>query len=343
MLKRILMITTGGTIASQEGEYGLKPETTGQQMLDLIPELKNLCKIQCVDLLNLDSTNVQPEEWVLMAQVAFYDMENYDGIVITHGTDTMAYSAAALDTMLIHPSVPVVLTGSQLPMGESDSDATRNIRDAFLTACGAPTGVYLTFDGRVIHGSWATKIRTMGFDAFVSVNRPYAGKIIDGKLLMQETAKKEMDVSVTAEPAVDVRIDPKVAVFKLTPGFDPVLLEAVADLGYHGVILEAYGCGGITNYRRNLLPAIEKLIHKGIVVTATTQSIYDGCDLSQYEVGVRALKLGVIPAGDLTTEALVVRTMIALGRWSDKKDIETFLRGDMSPVDRSVPLKNFIE
>ena len=85
------------------------------------------------------------------------------------------------------------------------------------------------------------------------------------------------------------------------------------------------------------------MIHKGMVVAATTQSIFDGCDLSQYEVGVRALKLGVIPAGDLTTEALVVRTMIALGRWSDKKDIEAFLRGDMSPVDRSVPLKNFIE
>ena len=115
------------------------------------------------------------------------------------------------------------------------------------------------------------------------------------------------------------------------------------ELGYHGVVLEAYGCGAITNYRRNLLPAIEKMIHKGMVVAATTQSIFDGCDLSQYEVGVRALKLGVIPAGDLTTEALVVRTMIALGRWTDKKDIEAFLRGDMSPVDRSVPLTAFIE
>ena len=337
------MITTGGTIASQEGEDGLEPKTTGQQMLDLLPELRNLCRIDCVDLLNLDSTNVQPEEWVLMAQAAFRGMENYDGVVITHGTDTMAYSAAALDTMLIHPEVPVVLTGSQLPMGEADSDAVVNIRDAFLTACGAPAGVYLTFDGRVIHGLWATKIRTMGFDAFVSVNRPYAGKIVDGKLMMQESLQKKEDNEPTVESAIDVRLDPKVVVFKLTPGFDPVLLEAVADLGYHGVILEAYGCGGITNYRRNLLPAIEKLIHKGIIVTATTQSIYDGCDLSQYEVGVRALKLGVIPAGDLTTEALVVRTMIALGRWTDKKDIEAFLRGDMSPVDRSVPLKNFIE
>lgn len=183
----------------------------------------------------------------------------------------------------------------------------------------------------------------MGFDAFVSVNCPYAGKIVDGKLMMQETAKEKAVAAATVESAVDVRLDSKVAVFKLIPGFDPVLLETVVDLGYHGVVLEAYGCGGITNYRRNLLPAIEKMIHKGMVVAATTQSIFDGCDLSQYEVGVRALKLGVIPAGDLTTEALVVRTMIALGRWTDKKDIEAFLRGDMSPVDRSVPLKNFIE
>lgn len=337
------MITTGGTIASQEGEDGLEPKTTGQQMLDLIPELQDLCEIDCVDLLNLDSTNMQPEEWAVMAKAAFEGMKNHDGIVITHGTDTCAYSAAALDTMLIHPKVPVVLTGSQLPAGEEDSDAAHNIYDAFLTACGAPAGVYLTFDGRVIHGLWATKIRTMGFDAFVSVNCPYAGKIADGKLMMQETAKEKAVAAATVESAVDVRLDSKVAVFKLIPGFDPVLLETVVDLGYHGVVLEAYGCGGITNYRRNLLPAIEKMIHKGMVVAATTQSIFDGCDLSQYEVGVRALKLGVIPAGDLTTEALVVRTMIALGRWTDKKDIEAFLRGDMSPVDRSVPLKNFIE
>ena len=183
------MIATGGTIASQEGEDGLEPKTTGQQMLDLIPELQGLCEIDCVDLLNLDSTNMQPEEWAVMAKAAFEGMKNHDGIVITHGTDTCAYSAAALDTMLIHPKVPVVLTGSQLPAGEEDSDAAHNIYDAFLTACGAPAGVYLTFDGRVIHGLWATKIRTMGFDAFVSVNCPYAGKIVDGKLMMQETAK----------------------------------------------------------------------------------------------------------------------------------------------------------
>ena len=237
------MITAGGTIASQEGDDGLKPETTGQQMLDMIPELKSKCSIDCVDLLNLDSTNVQPEEWVLMAQAVFRGMENYDGIVITHGTDTCAYSATALDTMLIHPKVPVVLTGSQLPMGEAENDAVTNLRDAFLTACEAPAGVYLTFNGRVIHGSWATKIRTMGFDAFVSVNRPYAGKIVDGKLLMNDSLQKKEDNEPTAESAIDVRLDPKVVVFKLTPGFDPVLLEAVADLGYHGVILEAYGCG----------------------------------------------------------------------------------------------------
>ena len=110
---------------------------------------------------------MQPEEWAVMAKAAFEGMKNHDGIVITHGTDTCAYSAAALDTMLIHPKVPVVLTGSQLPVGEEDGDAAHNIYDAFLTACGAPAGVYLTFDGRVIHGLWATKIRTMGFDASV--------------------------------------------------------------------------------------------------------------------------------------------------------------------------------
>ena len=348
-MKTIAIVATGGTIAGTGKKGKTAAYHAGEididSIIETIPEINEVAHIKEYQLMNIDSNEMTHEKWLILKNniEEILSDDTIDGAVVTHGTDTCAYSAAALDTMLIHPKVPVVLTGSQLPAGEEDSDAAHNIYDAFLTACGAPAGVYLTFDGRVIHGLWATKIRTMGFDAFVSVNCPYAGKIVDGKLMMQETAKGKAVAAATVESAVDVRLDSKVAVFKLIPGFDPVLLETVVDLGYHGVVLEAYGCGGITNYRRNLLPAIKKMIHKGMVVAATTQSIFDGCDLSQYEVGVRALKLGVIPAGNLTTEALVVRTMIALGRWTDKKDIEAFLRGDMSPVDRSVPLKNFIE
>lgn len=333
-MKRILMLTTGGTIASEESEEGLVPKTTGQQMLDMIPELAELCEIDCENILNLDSTNIQPEEWAVMARAAFKGMQDYDGIVITHGTDTMAYSAAALSTMLIDPGVPVVLTGSQLPIGEQGTDAVRNIRDAFLTALGAPAGVYLTFGGRVIDGLYATKARTAGFDAFISVNRPYVGKITDGKLMLNVSG----DRTVQREPELDDRFDTKVLLFKLIPGFDPALLQAALDLGYKGVVIESFGPGGLTYYRRDLLPAVEKLISAGVIVAITTQCIYDGCDMTHYAVGIKALKTGVIPAGDLTTEALVVKMMAALGRWQDREIIDTFLRGEIDPIDRTIPL-----
>lgn len=333
-MKRILMLATGGTIAAGESEEGLVPKTTGQQMLDVIPELATLCEVDCKNILNLDSTNIQPEEWVVMAQAAFKGMQDYDGIVITHGTDTMAYSAAALSTMLIDPGVPVVLTGSQLPIGEPGTDAVRNIHDAFLTALGAPAGVYITFGGRVIDGLYATKARTAGFDAFISVNRPYAGKIEDGKLTLSNLNTK----AGQNEPKLDDRFDTRVLLFKLIPGFDPALLQAALDLGYKGVVIESFGPGGLTYYRRDLLPAVEKLIAAGVIVAITTQCLYDGCDMTHYAVGIKALKTGVIPAGDLTTEALVIKMMAALGRWQDKKLIDTFLRGEISQVDRTIPI-----
>lgn len=337
-MKRILMLTTGGTIASEAGEDGLAPKTTGQQMLQIIPELAEFCEIDCVDLINLDSTNMQPEEWAEMARAAFKGMRDHDGVVITHGTDTMAYSAAALSTMLINPSVPVVLTGSVFPITAEKTDAKKNIRDAFLVAAGAPAGVYLVFDGRVINGMCATKARSAGLDAFVSVNKPYAGKIIDGKLVLNNAALQD----VHGEAELDDRFDPKVLLFKLIPGFEPELLQMAAKLGYRGVILESFGPGGLTYYRRNLIPAVSELISAGIVVAITTQCLCDGCDMNTYEVGVKALKAGVVPGGDFTTEALVVRMMAALGRWKDPKDVAAFLRGRHEDVDRYTPLTSII-
>ena len=333
-MKRILMLTTGGTIASEAGEDGLVPKTTGQQMLEIIPELADLCEIDCTDLINLDSTNIQPEEWAIMARAAFEGMQKYDGIGITHGTDTMADSAAALATMLTNPTVPVVLTGSVFPIGAEKTDAKKNIYDAFLTAMHIPAGIYLVFDGRVIDGLYASKVRSAGLDAFVSVNRPYAGKIEDGKLVLRDAEPQ----AAQGEAALDERFDPKVLLFKLIPGFDPELLRMAATLGYRGVILESFGPGGLTYYRRNLIPAVEELISAGIVVAVTTQCLYDGCDMNTYEVGVKALKAGVIPTGDLTTEALVVRMMTALGRWQDQEKIAAFVQGERGYIDRETPL-----
>ena len=129
-MKKILMLSTGGTIASTESGTGLVPTVSGEYMVQLIPELDGLCEICYSELMNLDSTNVQPEEWVVLANAVFTALSDYDGVVVTHGTDTMAYSAAALSFMVQNLNKPVILTGSQLPIGDPDTDGKRNILNA---------------------------------------------------------------------------------------------------------------------------------------------------------------------------------------------------------------------
>lgn len=311
-MKKILLISTGGTIASTPTENGLTPTVSGADMVRLIPELEGLCEIRYTELLNLDSSNMQPEEWSAMASAVFTALSVYDGVVITHGTDTMAYSAAALSFMLQNLNKPVILTGSQLPIEDENTDGKRNILDAFRTAVdGRLTGVYIVFDGVIIPGTSAKKTCSRNFHAFESINRKLAGEIVDGTVVLSEEPKAPQ----FSKPfTLNANYDSSVLLVKLTPGTKPELLEAAGTLGYRAVVIEAFGLGGIPNIRRNLLPSIHMLISKKIPVVVTTQCIHDGCDLSVYDVGVDAAKAGVLCAGNMTTEAIVAKLMWILGQ-----------------------------
>ena len=146
-MKHILMLSTGGTIASEPTDHGLSPELSGNDLLALIPELEGLCRISCKEILNIDSSNMQPEHWIRMAHAVSEAQDAYDGIVITHGTDTMAYSASALSFMLQNLQKPIILTGSQLSITEEGTDGKRNILDAFRTAVSGIPGVFIVFCG----------------------------------------------------------------------------------------------------------------------------------------------------------------------------------------------------
>jgi len=308
-MKKILLLSTGGTIASASGEDGLVPKLTGEQMIKLIPELEGLCEIDCKEIMNLDSTNVQPEEWVNIAREAFEGLKEYDGIVITHGTDTMAYSASALSFMLRNLNKPVIFTGSQLPIEHPQTDGKRNILDAFKVAVSGLAGVYIVFDGKIIKGVRSSKVRTQGFDAFKSINYPYIGRVENGEVIIEHNVDKVPEGQIE----LDDKLDPRVLLLKLTPGFLPEVIPAVLKLGFRGLIIEGFGLGGVPNFRRNIIPEIEKALKEGIAVVVTTQCLLDGSDLTVYEVGVKALKAGVIPAYDMTTETIVTKLMWALG------------------------------
>ncbi|HHW54775.1 MAG: asparaginase [bacterium] len=316
-MKKILFITTGGTIASAPGKEGLAPAQSGEDLLQAVPGLARLCHIDIRPLLNMDSSNMQPENWVTIAEAAFLALDNYDGVVIAHGTDTMAYTAAALSFMLQKIKKPVILTGSQIPMGEAGSDAPGNIYDAFCVACDSIPGVYVVFGGKVIRGCRASKIHTRDFQAFASINCSEVARVKAGQI----TYRQRPTQLAAGSPSLNTSLCPQVALLKLIPGTRPELLTAIKDLGYRGLVIEAFGLGGVPFQGRNLLPGLEELVTAGLAVAITSQCLWGEADLSVYEVGRKALKTGVIPAYDMATEALVAKLMWALGQGDDLEEV----------------------
>jgi L-asparaginase len=184
MKKKILLITTGGTIASESSEEGLKPGLTSGDLMTSVNSIAERYDVTTRDLFQLDSSNIQPEEWQLIASCIAESYRHYDGIVITHGTDTMAYTSSVLSFMLWNIPVPVVLTGSQLPVSHPLTDAKDNLFCAFAMAASGTPGVFLAFNRKVMRGCRAVKVRTMSFDAFESINCPPVAKVDVGGLII---------------------------------------------------------------------------------------------------------------------------------------------------------------
>ena len=169
-MKKICLIATGGTIVSKDGGSGLEPDLTPQELLSYVPELKEVAEISVRELFRLDSTNINPGHWIKMAGCIREEYENFDGFVVIHGTDTMAYTAAALSYLVQDSEKPIILTGSQKSVYNRDTDARRNLADAFCYAADPRShGVYIVFDGTAILGTHARKTRTHSYNAFSSI------------------------------------------------------------------------------------------------------------------------------------------------------------------------------
>ena len=182
-MKRVLVIATGGTIASAEEGSGLAPALTGEQLVAFVPEVAQICHVEVSQVMNADSTNMRPEGWLAIADEVHRRYDDFDGFVVLHGTDTLAYTAAGLSYLVQGSPKPVVLTGSQLPMGDPGTDGKRNLLDAVLVACDdAAAGVMVAFGGKVISGTAARKVRTRSFEAFDSLNVPDLGRVRDGRV-----------------------------------------------------------------------------------------------------------------------------------------------------------------
>ena len=313
--RRVHMIATGGTIASKPGGQGLEPQRSDVMEREL-EQLRTYYRITVRDLICLDSSNIKAEEWQLIARHIYEDRAGFDGVVVSHGTDTMAYTASAVTFMLPNIDIPVVFTGSQLPLADMLSDGPENLRTAFAMAASGHPGVFLAFDRKVMLGCRAVKIRASGFSAFESVNARYAAQVTNRGLAV--------DTSVLPVPGGPPRLadalSQNVFLLKLTPGLNPAVFDVLAAMGYKGIVIEAFGLGGV-NVLHKGLRGIRRAVEDGISVVVTTQCLYDSSDLRVYQVGNQLLDLGVIQGRDMTSEAAMTKLMWAIGQGMEQEEI----------------------
>lgn len=318
-MKKILLIATGGTIASQIGATGLIPEIAAEGLLKWVPEVFEICEPSAIQLYNIDSTNVTPAHWVKLATCIRDHYEEYDGFVVCHGTDTMSFSAAMISYMVQGSPKPIVFTGSQKPIDKEDTDARINLRDSFLYATSEyASDVVIVFQGNVIAGTRAKKIRTKSFNAFTSVDFPNLASIRDGKLIQYiKQPKKEA-------PQFFLELNEKVGLLTLTPGMKGEILNTYFEY-YDAVVLAGYGTGGIPEGEYyGFHEVIERWEKKGKTLAVTTQVQQEGSDMDVYQVG-RGWKnrFDLLESYEMTYESIIAKLMWILAKEREDKEIKS--------------------
>ncbi|MBT8244944.1 MAG: asparaginase [Winogradskyella sp.] len=336
----ILLIYTGGTIGMvKDSNTGTLKAFNFDNLLMSIPELRLLdCNIETISFEKaIDSSNMNPKYWCIIADMIKDNYENFDGFVVLHGSDTMSYSASALSFMLENLTKPVIFTGSQLPIGDLRTDAKENlitsIQLASLHEKGVPVirEVGLYFEYKLYRGNRTTKINAEHFEAFESLNYPHLAESgvylnINNKFLLKPNLGEELKVNKG--------FDTNVAILKLFPGISKPILEAVLRSRLiKGLILETYGSGNATT-ETWFIDLLEAAIKRGIYIVNVTQCSGGRVNMGQYETSSQLKKIGIISGRDLTSEAAITKLMYLIGQninpLAFKAIFETSLRGELS-------------
>ncbi|MFO0663098.1 MAG: asparaginase [Polyangiaceae bacterium] len=330
-MKRVLFLYTGGTIAmdmasatTAEGRVTSTLAPTPKDLCLAIPELRELADISARTLFNHDSADLGPSDWVELAREihAALERDDVDGVVVAHGTDTMAYGASFVSFLLGPLPKPVVFTGAQRPLSAVRSDARSNVVNATIAATLDLPEVCIAFSDKVLRGVCATKMDAWGFEAFASPSQePLVTLGLDVAL--------ESHVR-TAAPLgpFDARVEPRVSLVRVFPGLEPDFALAGLRQGACGLVLATYGTGTLPGGRGSLVPVLEEAQAKRIPVLVVSQCPRGYVELERYEAGLRAKKLGAIDGGALTQEAALAKMMIGLGRFRRPEDVVRYLEED---------------
>ena len=321
-MKKILMIGTGGTIASKQTDAGLTPGLTAEDILAYIPAVKNVCQVETMQVMNIDSSNMTPVMWKDLVNAIEENYASYDGFVVCHGTDTLAYTAAALSYMIQNSAKPIVVTGSQKPISKDVTDAKTNLLDSFIYASDDESqNVSIVFDGKVICGTRAKKERAKSYNAFSSINFPYLAVIQDGVII-----RYIPEVPVRGIPSFYYEMSDKVTLLKLYPGMKPDVLSYLFE-NYDIIVIESFGVGGMPQTLMDTFyEEMEKWKGTDKLAVMTTQVANEGSNMTIYEVGRQVKQdFHMIESYDMTLEATMTKLMWLRGlNYSNKRLREAF-------------------
>ncbi|MBN2695486.1 asparaginase [bacterium] len=307
---KILMIHTGGTLSMEQDTGGaLASREIAEKIDSVLPELKNIAELVHIQIFSIDSSSIEIRHIKTLADVLDKNRNMFDGFVITHGTDTMAYTASALSFMFRNFNKPIVLTGAQRPLSEVRSDARINLIDAITVACNPNINeIVIVFDSTVFRGTRATKYKISEYDAFISQNIAPLAKLGVNIEFNKDVNTKKGIYRYYSE------LNSNIAVFKLFPGIQFENLHFLKEPD--AIILDAFGSGNLAP-NKNLITYIKK--HQQVPIIIHSQVPVGRVNLNLYEAGVILKKLGAVGSGNITFEALIFKTMHLLSYTKNKR------------------------